>query len=88
MSVQVTPEVRKTICDCCQRAIGEKGVWRQQSGGLHLRRDALDMQGHACASADVKLDLCDGCLSSVCKAINAACVEVRAAIAKATGGAQ
>ncbi|MCF3486968.1 hypothetical protein [Stenotrophomonas maltophilia] len=85
MSVQVIPEVRKTICDCCQRAVGDRGVYRKQSGGLHLRRDALDMQGHACASADVKLDLCDDCLSRVSKAINAACVEVRAAIAKAAG---
>ncbi len=88
MSVQVTPEVRKTICDCCQRAIGDRGVYRNQNGGLHLRRDALDMQGHACACADVSLDLCDDCLSSLSKAINASCVEVRAAIAKATGGAQ
>lgn len=87
MSVQVTPEVRKTICDCCQRAIGDRGVYRNQNGGLHLRRDALDIQGHACASADVSLDLCDGCLSCVSKAINAACVEARAAIAKATGEA-
>lgn len=85
MSVQVTPEIRKTICDCCQRAIGDQGVYRKHSGGLHLRRDALDMQGHPCASADVKLDLCDDCLTTVCKAINNACVDVRAAIAKATG---
>lgn len=78
MSVQVTPEVRKTICDCCRLAIGDKGVYRKQSGGLHLRRDALDMQGHACASADVSIDLCDECLAVIASAINAACVEVRA----------
>ena len=87
MSVKVSPEVRTVICDCCQRVIGEKGVSRRQSGGLHIRRDALDMHGYACASADVKLDLCDDCLSSVSTAINAACINVRAAIAKATGGA-
>ena len=87
MSIEVIPEVRKTICDCCRRAVGEQSVYRKQNGGLHLRCDALDMQGHACACADVRLDLCDDCLGSVSEAINAACVEVRAATAKARGEA-
>lgn len=84
MSLQVTPEVRKTICDCCQRVIGDKGVTRQQSGGLHLRRDALDMHNCPCASADVKIDLCDDCLAILATAINDACAAVRA---KAAGEA-
>lgn len=78
MSIQITPEIRKTVCDCCQKVVGEAGVTRRQSGALHLRRDALDMQGYACAKADVQIDLCDDCLNVVSKAVNDACVAVRA----------
>lgn len=84
MSVRITPEVRKVVCDCCSRFVGEGGCARRQSGALHLRRHALDMQGHACANADVKIDLCDDCLSAIGSAINEACVKVRA---KAAGDA-
>lgn len=84
MSIQVTPEVRKVVCDCCRRVIGENGASRRQSGALHLQQDALDMQGHACAKGDVNIDLCDDCLADISKAINATCVAIRA---KATGEA-
>lgn len=80
MSVETIPETTRVVCDCCRRTIGERGASRKQSGGLHLRRDALDMYGHACASANVSLDLCDECLGRVSAAINAACVDARAAI--------
>lgn len=75
MSVRTIPEKKVVTCDCCRREIGSNGARRAQSGGLHIKRDALDWQGSACASADVKLDLCDDCLAVVCKAINAAAAD-------------
>lgn len=78
MSIQVIPEVRRLMCDCCGRVIGENGASRQQSGALHLEKDLLDMQGHACAKGDMNIDLCDDCLAEISKAINATCVAIRA----------
>ncbi len=78
MSVKVTPEVVTIICDCCQNMIGENGAIRRQLGALHLLRNALDMHGHPCADASMKIDLCDGCLSVISNAINDAVTAVRA----------
>lgn len=86
MTTRTVPEKKIIICDCCQREVGDAGVWRAKNGGIHVRRDALDYQGSACANADIRLDLCDGCLGKVCDAINAACVEVRAALTEARNG--
>lgn len=43
----------------------------RQSGALVLKADALDMQGAPCADATRKMDLCDSCLYTVGKAIDA-----------------
>lgn len=76
MSTQIIPEKKIITCDCCRKQI-EGAVTRRQGGGLHIKRDALDWHGHACADASVKFDLCDDCLGKVCNAINAACKSVR-----------
>lgn len=79
MSTRTIPAEKIVTCDCCQKDVGSPGVKRVQSGGLHLLRDGLDMHGHACANADVKLDLCDSCLQIIATAINQACTAVRSA---------
>lgn len=81
MSTKVIPQQTIKTCDACLRVIDGRNS--RESGGLILKRDALDMQGSACADASVKLDLCDRCLSTVDKAINDA-----VAAARATPGAQ
>lgn len=78
MSVKVTPEVVTIICDCCNNMTGENGAIRRRLGALHLLCNALDMHGHPCSDASMKIDLCDGCLSVISKAINDACTSVRA----------
>jgi len=87
MSTKIIPEIKVVVCDCCQREVGTLGVWRKQSGSLILNRDSLDYQGYPCASGNIKLDLCDNCLSCISDAINSACDKVRSDIsnAKATG---
>lgn len=84
MSTQTIPEKKIITCDCCRQQI-EGAVTRREGGGLHLKRDALDWHGHACADASVKLDLCDSCLGKVVKAVNETCASVRALIASASG---
>jgi len=85
MTEEVIPEMRRVICDCCQREVNKQGVWRKQSGKLMLIRDLLDYQGSPCASGNITLDLCDNCLKRISDAINSACVSVRSDVAKATG---
>ena len=81
MTMQVIPETRIVICDCCKRKVGDPGVHRSMSGGMMVRRDALDFQGSACANADISLDLCDECLRHLVDAVNKACDDKRAALA-------
>jgi hypothetical protein len=56
------------VCDVC-RVECDKGNQRQ-NGKLHINRAALDHHGHAVASDNIDLDLCDLCLGLVVKAIN------------------
>jgi hypothetical protein len=81
MSTKTIPAVSVVICDCCRREVGTAGVRRKMGGGLHFRRHALDMQGMACANADIQFDLCDSCLSALCESINQRCVAIREALA-------
>lgn len=83
MSTKVIPERSIVTCDCCRREIGTDGVNRAMNGAMKIRRAALDYAGYPCASADVELDLCDSCLTTVCAAVNKACEGVRAAMQEA-----
>lgn len=68
---QKLPEKTIVTCDICKRSTdGEPRTYWRQNGGLVLKRDALDMHGHPCADASVRLDLCDVCLQKVSEAIN------------------
>ena len=77
MSIETIPERKIITCDCCRQQI-EGNVTRKQNGGLHIKRDALDWYGYACADASVKFDLCDSCLDKISAGINDVCKNIRA----------
>lgn len=68
MSTKTIPAQTIKTCDCCDTVMNGKTA--RQEGALILKAHALDMQGHACADATRKLDLCDRCLYKVGKAID------------------
>lgn len=71
------------ICDCCGVECNAEN-WVQE-GQFKINRHATDYQGHAVASADVSLDLCDSCLPILTKAVNEACEKIRAEKAVTNG---
>lgn len=87
MSTHTTPAKTVITCDCCGKTCGaEPGqVRRVYSGGLIVKKDALDFQGYAVADASVKRDLCDSCLHIVSAAVNQACEAVRVGIPAPAG---
>lgn len=68
MSTKIIPEQKIVTCDGCEKQLTNKN--HVHGGKLHVTRHALDMQGHAVASNDVNLDLCDSCVYRVSRAIN------------------
>lgn len=70
MAVKQIPA--KTIKTCDRCGVVMNGSNDRQEGGLTVKAHALDMQGSPCADATRKFDLCDSCLYTVAKAIDAA----------------
>lgn len=80
MSTTTIPAKTVKTCDCC--GITMDGKNDRQEGALHIKAHALDWSGCAVADASQKLDLCDGCLYEVSKALEFVRAERRAARAK------
>ena len=78
MATYEIPSKKYTTCDCCERECGKDGCWRQQNGGLLIKRDLLDFQGSPCASGNVSIDLCDSCLEKISNVVNKTCADIRA----------
>ena len=70
MSTKTIPAKTIMTCDGCGIECTTSN--RRKDGGLHIKEDALDYQGHAVADASQKYDLCDKCLTVVVQAIGAA----------------
>lgn len=70
MSTKIIPAQTIKTCDSCGVVIDGRNA--RQEGALTIKAHALDMYGDPCADATRKLDLCDGCLFQVAKAIDAA----------------
>ena len=63
MSTKTIPARTVITCDSCGAECTPQN--RRQGGGVILKADALDMQGHAVADATQEYDLCDRCRFSV-----------------------
>lgn len=70
MSTKIIPAQTINTCDSCGVVIDGRNA--RQEGALTIKAHALDMYGNPCADATRKLDLCDGCLFQVEKAIDTA----------------
>lgn len=77
----------EVVCDCCRETETMTSKHRPKYwSDFNILRDAYDFQGHAVADGSVKLLLCLKCSDAVAKAVNNTVDDLRAAIAKATGG--
>ncbi|MFG6441108.1 hypothetical protein [Roseateles sp. LKC17W] len=70
MSITTIPAKTIKTCDRCKAVMDGRND--RQEGALLVKAHALDMHGHACADASRKFDLCDSCLYTVAKTIDAA----------------
>ena len=70
MSTKIIPAQTIKTCDSCGVVIDGRNA--RQDGALTIKAHALDMYGNPCSDATRKLDLCDGCLFQVAKAIDTA----------------
>jgi len=63
----------KTIykCDGCKAEVEGKGRPKHWTMMKHYR-DAYDMQGNACASDNIELELCETCTEIFTNAVNTA----------------
>jgi hypothetical protein len=76
MAKTVIPASNVTTCDACGVECDPRGNQRHL-GHLRLERAGLDHYGHAVASNNIDLDLCDRCLSLVVDAINDATKKIK-----------
>jgi uncharacterized cysteine cluster protein YcgN (CxxCxxCC family) len=72
MTTKIIPQAIETYCDGCGALCHDQlgPGRRKQRGVLALRRHALDFHDQPVASADVRADLCDECLTKIIRAIN------------------
>lgn len=75
MAIKTIPAQTIKSCDSCGVTMDARNS--RQEGGLVLKAHALDMYGSPCADATQKLDLCDSCLYTVTKAVDAAIETMR-----------
>ena len=69
------PSRVEIVCDAC--GVKCEGANYRMRGHLHLKRDALDFHGNACADASVERDLCDRCLNAIGESINTASERIK-----------
>lgn len=61
MSTRTIPEQKIVTCDICGDECDKKN--RRFSGKITLKKDGLDLQGHAVGSDNTYYDACDKCLN-------------------------
>jgi hypothetical protein len=70
MAVRDIPATRTIVCDGCGKTA--EGSLPGDWAVLHVKQNALDWHGTACADASVRRELCAPCKSAVIEAMNAA----------------
>lgn len=87
MTTRTIPAQTIKTCDCCGAEM--TAVTAREDGQLVLKRNGLDMHGHAVADATMRWDLCDTCVHlaarTIAPFITKSLVDARAA---ASGAAQ